>query len=110
MHLVGILFVTNKPAYVIGLLTGGILAAGMSSHMYKSLQQAMLYDEETAAKKVQKGTILRYVFMLAGLVAALLLQLLMTVIMQKEEDMMDDCANFCYHNVIAKLKMIDTGE
>lgn len=73
IFLVGILFVTNKPAYVIGLLTGGILAVGMSSHMYKSLQQAMLYDEETAAKKVQKGTILRYVFMLAGLVAALLL-------------------------------------
>lgn len=71
--LVGILFVSNKTAYVIGLLSGGILAAGMSSHMYKSLQQAMLYDEETAAKKVQKSSVLRFLLMLAGLAAALLL-------------------------------------
>ncbi|MBE6398539.1 MAG: MotA/TolQ/ExbB proton channel family protein [Lentisphaerae bacterium] len=47
---------------------------------------------------------------LIALVAALLLQLLMTLIMQKEEDFMDDCANFCYQNIIARLKMIDTGD
>ena len=59
---------------------------------------------------VTGGLAIAFETTLIALVAALLLQLLMTVIMQKEEDMMDDCANFCYHNVIAKLKMIDTGE
>ena len=48
--------------------------------MYRSLEQAMLYDGETATKKVQKGAILRYVFMLAGLAAALLLPEYISVI------------------------------
>jgi len=73
IFLLGNIFVSNRIAYTLGLLLGCLIAAGMSGHMYHSLEQAMLYDEETAAKKVQKGTILRYVFMLAGLVAALAL-------------------------------------
>ena len=48
--------------------------------MYRALTRAMLYDEETAAKKVQKGTILRYLFMFGGLVAALLLPEYISVI------------------------------
>lgn len=46
---------------------------------------------------------------LIALVAALLLQLLMTMIMQKEEDLMDDCGTYCYQNIVSKLKMIDMG-
>jgi len=46
---------------------------------------------------------------LIALVAALLLQLLMTMIMQKEEDLMDECGNYCYQNIVSKLKMIDMG-
>ena len=57
----------------MGLLIGGVIAGVMSTHMYRSLEQAMLYDEETAAKKVQKSTILRFFLMLVALVAALLL-------------------------------------
>ncbi len=80
LFLSGNIFVSNRLAYTLGLLLGCVIAAGMSGHMYHSLQQAMLYDEETAAKKVQKGTILRYLFMLAGLVAALLLPECISVI------------------------------
>ena len=69
----GNIFVSNWIAYTLGLLIGCIIAGIMSVHMQHSLEQAMLYDEETAAKKVQKGTMLRFVFMIAGLVAALLL-------------------------------------
>ena len=43
----------------------------------------------------------------ASLVAALFLQLLMTLIMQKEESLMDECATYCYRNIVSKLKMID---
>jgi len=73
VFLLGNIFVSNWIAYTLGLLIGCIIAGIMSVHMQHSLEQAMLYDEETAAKKVQKGTMLRFVFMIAGLVAALLL-------------------------------------
>ena len=73
LFMLGNFFVSNHLAYTLGLLLGGVIAGAMSIHMYNALQQAMLYDEETAAKKVQKGTMFRYLFMLAGLVAALLL-------------------------------------
>ena len=73
LFLTGNIFASNRLAYTVGLLLGCIIAAVMSTHMYRALEQAMLYDAETAAKKVQKGTILRYLLMLAGLAAALLL-------------------------------------
>ena len=73
LFLLGNFFVPNPFAYTLGLVLGGMIAALMSIHMYHVLWQAMLYDEDTAAKKVQKGTILRVFLMIAGLVAALLL-------------------------------------
>ena len=71
LFLTGNIFVSNRIAYTLGLLIGCIIAGVMSGHMYHALEQAMLYDEETAAKKVQKGTIVRFVLMIAGLAAAL---------------------------------------
>ena len=73
LFLLGNIFVSNRTAYTVGLLIGGVIAGVMSTHMYRSLEQAMLYDEETAAKKVQKSTILRFFLMLVALLAALLL-------------------------------------
>ena len=71
LFLLGNIFASNRTAYTLGLLMGCIIAGIMSMHMYHALEQAMLYDEETAAKKVQKGTMLRFLLMIAGLVAAL---------------------------------------
>ena len=72
LFLIGNIFVENRTAYTLGLLIGCIIAGIMSGHMYHALQQAMLYDAETAAKKVQKGTILRFLFMIVGLAFALI--------------------------------------
>ena len=72
LFLIGNIFAENRIAYTLGLLIGCIIAGIMSIHMYHALQQAMLYDAETAAKKVQKGTILRFLFMIVGLAAALI--------------------------------------
>ena len=69
----GNFFVSNHLAYTLGLILGCIIAGVMSAHMYNVLQQATLYDEKTAARKVQKGSIIRTFLMLAGLVAALVL-------------------------------------
>ena len=71
LFLTGNIFVSNRIAYTLGLLVGCLIACVMSRHMYHGLEQAMLYDEETAAKKIQKGTILRLLLMVAGLAAAL---------------------------------------
>ena len=71
LFLLGNIFASNRTAYTLGLLMGCIIAGIMSMHMYHALEQAMLYDEETAAKKVQKGTMLRFLLMIAGLAAAL---------------------------------------
>ena len=73
LFLLGNIFISYRLAYTLGLVLGCLIAVGMSSHMYYILRNAMLYDQETAAKKVQKGTVLRYLFMLTGLIAALLL-------------------------------------
>ncbi len=80
LFLLGNIFVSNRIAYTLGLLIGSLIAGFMSIHMHHSLEQAMLYDAETAAKKVQKGTFLRFFFMVAALVAALLLPQWISVI------------------------------
>ena len=71
LFLPGNFFVSNHLAYTLGIILGGVIAGFMSTHMYSALQRAMLYDEDTASKKVQKGTFVRLLLMMAGLVAAL---------------------------------------
>lgn len=80
LFLLGNIFVSNRLAYTLGVLIGCIIAGFMSVHMYRALELAMLYDEKTAAKKVQKGTALRYFVMLAGLAAAILLPRYISVV------------------------------
>ena len=78
--LIGNIFASNRIAYTLGLLVGCLIAGVMCWHMYRGLEQAMLYDEETATKKVQKGAFVRVLLMMAGLVAALLLPQWLSVI------------------------------
>ena len=62
---------------------------------------------KTALSGVTGGLSVAFETTLIALVAALFLQLFMTIVMQKEEDLMNDCANYCYRNIITKLKMLD---
>lgn len=73
LFLMGNLFASNRPAYTLGLVLGSLIAAAMSGHMYHSMEEAMLYEEDAAAKKVKKGSLFRGLLMMAGLAAALLL-------------------------------------
>ena len=68
---------------------------------------AELSEIKTALSGVTGGLAVAFETTLIALVAALFLQLLMTIVMQKEEDLMNDCANYCYRNIITKLKMLD---
>ena len=72
LFLIGNIFASNRIAYTLGLLIGCMIAGVMSAHMHHSLEQAMLYDAETAAKKVQKGTLFRFFLMVAALAVALI--------------------------------------
>ena len=47
---------------------------------------------------------------LIALVAALCVQLLMTLLSQREEEFLDACADFCYKNVTSRLTMVDVAE
>ena len=66
LFLIGNIFVSNRIAYTLGILLGCIIAGVMSAHMHHSLEQAMLYDAENATKKMQKGTFLRLLLMVAA--------------------------------------------
>ena len=76
----GNLFVSNRFAYTMGLLLGGIIAVIMSIHMYGALQKAVFYDEETASKKMKISALIRMLFMIAALIAAVLLPQFISII------------------------------
>lgn len=71
--LLGNFLADNQLAYSLGLLLGGVTAVIMSSHMYASIGEAILYDQKTAEKKIKFASLLRMFFMVAALVAAALL-------------------------------------
>ena len=73
LFMLGNLLVENHFSYTVGLIFGGVVSVGMSIHMYNSLQKAVLYDKENAQKKIQIGSLIRMVFMLIGLVLAVIL-------------------------------------
>ena len=62
-QLVGMWFVTDKPAYTAALWIGVLLALGTSIHMYRTLDRALDAGEK-ASKMVMTAGILRYVFIL----------------------------------------------
>ncbi len=73
LFLAGNFFASNKLAYTLGLVLGSLIAAIMSGHMYHSIEEAMLYEEDAASRKVKIGAIFRGFLIMAGLAAALLL-------------------------------------
>lgn len=56
---------------------------------------------------VTGGLAIAFETTLIALVAALIIQLLMTFLQQKEEDFLDECAAYCHKNLTSKLKMLD---
>ena len=73
LFLLGNFIVENHLAYTLGLLLGGAVSIGMSFHMYSSLLQAILYDKETAEKKVKIGSLIRMIFMMIALIISVVL-------------------------------------
>lgn len=59
---------------------------------------------------VTGGLAIAFETTLIALLAALMVQLVMTLLMQKEEEFLDDCSAYCHSNITSKLRMIDVSE
>lgn len=59
---------------------------------------------------VTSGLSVAFETTLIALVAAMIIQLLLTFLMQKEEAFLDECSGYCHKNIIEKLKMIDVKD
>lgn len=59
-ELIPVWFVNDKAGYTIGLLIGIVTAIFVAWQMAWSLDKAFDYDEETATKRLQKNSALRY--------------------------------------------------
>lgn len=57
---IGLLFVSDRLSYSIGLLTGIVCALFMAVHMAWSLDRALDFGEEGAVRKMQGYNLLRY--------------------------------------------------
>jgi len=78
---------------------GGVLAKTTDvASLTQSLQQV------TAGLSVAFDTTL------LGLIAALSIQLLMTVLKKKEEDFLHDCKEYCHANIVGKLRLIHLSD
>lgn len=60
-EIVGLIFVSDRVFYSVGLLVGIMCALFMATHMAWSLNQALDLSEGDAVKKMQVHNILRYV-------------------------------------------------
>lgn len=56
---------------------------------------------------VTGGLAIAFETTLIALVAALIIQLLLTMVKKSEEDFLDDCSDYCHLNIISKLRTID---
>lgn len=59
-EMIPIWFVNDKAGYTIGLIIGIMSALFAAWHMAWTLDKAFNYDEETATRKLQKNSVLRY--------------------------------------------------
>ena len=78
---------------------GSVVASGADLERLKS-----------SLSGVTSGLATAFETTLIALVAALIVQLLMTMLSHKEEEFLDSTTAFCYRNVTSKLRMIDMNE
>ncbi len=75
-EIIGLIFVTNRIPYTLGLLTGCVTAAFLAWHMYDSLDTALDLGEEHAVKHTKKNSAIRLLVMLVVALAGMKFSLL----------------------------------
>lgn len=66
-------------------------------------------DITSALKNVTAGLSVAFDTTLVGLVAALVLQFLLTMLMKKEEDFLHECAEFCSVQIVGRMRLLDAN-
>lgn len=59
-EIIGVLLVSDKLLYSVGLIIGILMASAMAVHMAWSLSVALSFAQEDAVKMMQKHNLLRY--------------------------------------------------
>lgn len=89
----------------IGTVLGLSAAIGQFGGVVKT---AKAIDElKMALQEVTGGLSIAFDTTLEGLVAALVVQLLMTVLRKREEDFLHDCTEYCHSHIVSKLRLIN---
>lgn len=68
---IGGIVAENKPAFVLGVVFGGAVAAGLCFHMYKTLEVTLDMDEEGAVRRARAMTGVRMLIMAAAVFVAI---------------------------------------
>jgi len=92
----------------IGTVLGLSQAVGGFGNVVAS--GADLEGLKNALSGVTSGLAIAFETTLIALVDALVVQLLMTFLMQKEEEFLDQVARLCYRKITSKLRMVDLVE
>lgn len=79
---------------------------GFGSVLTKSQEVS---DITTALKEVTAGLAVAFDTTLVGLLAALSLQLLLTMLMKREEDFLHECSEFCSAQIVGRMRLLDTN-
>jgi biopolymer transport protein ExbB/TolQ len=61
-------------------------------------------------QNVTSGLSVAFDTTLIGLVAALVIQLVLTALKKQEEQFLDQCKEYCHANIVSKLRLIDSDE
>lgn len=71
---------------------------------------AELSELKTSLGGVTAGLAIAFETTLIALVAALFIQLALTMLKKQEEDFLDECADYCHRDIIAKLRALDVRD
>lgn len=87
----------------IGTVEGLSRSIGGFGQVLSSTEQ--LSEIKTSLQHVTSGLSIAFETTLQGLLAALIVQLLLMQIKKREEEFLDDCAEFCVRNVVGRLRV-----
>ncbi|MDO5519182.1 MAG: ATP synthase subunit I [bacterium] len=76
----GAFFASNILSYVLGTLLGGCFAAIVLVMLYRSIEKALMLDEENASKHTTKTAIFRLIIMCIALMAGILFPGILNVV------------------------------
>ena len=65
-----------------------------------------IHQISTALKSVTAGLAIAFETTLEALVAAMVLQLLLTFLKRSEEDFLDDCTEYCVRRIVSRLRIM----